>query len=138
MRHLLLDTTTLIAYERGSFDITGLDDDDVAIAAVTVAEFRTGIELADSAERAAARACTLDAILSAVTVLDYTEHTAAEHARLLAHVRRTGVRRGAHDLIIAAHAAQTGRALMSLDAKAKFAGLPGVTALSAPGGPHPA
>lgn len=133
MRRLVLDTTTLIAYARGSFDIAGLDDDDVAIAAITVAEFRTGIELADSAERAAARARTLDAILSAVTVLDYTEHTAAEHGRLLAHVRRTGVRRGAHDLIIAAHAAQTGRALMSLDAKAKFAGLPGVTSLSAPG-----
>ena len=136
MRHLLLDTTTLIAYARGSFDITSLDDDDVALAAITVAEFRTAIELAAAPERAAARARTLDAILSAVTVLDYTERTAAEHARLLAHVRRTGVSRGAHDLIIAAHAAQTGRALMSLDAKAKFVGLPGVTALSAPGGPH--
>ena len=90
VRHLLLDTTTLIAFERGSFDITGLDDGDLAIAVVTVAEFRAGIELADSADRAAARARTLDAILSAVTVLDYTEPTAAEHARLLEHVLRTG------------------------------------------------
>ena len=94
VRHLLLDTTTLIAFERGSFDITGLDDGDLAIAAVAVAvaEFRAGIELADSADRAAARARTLDAILSAVTVLDYTEPTAAEHARLLEHVLRTARR----------------------------------------------
>lgn len=127
-RRLILDTTTLIAYERASFDVTTLDDDDLAVAAVTVAEFRTGIELADSAARAADRARALDAILSVVAVLDYTEHTAAQHARLLAHVRRTGTRRGAHDLIIAAHAAQVGRVVVSLDARAKFADLPGVVA----------
>lgn len=130
-RQLILDTTTLIAFERKSFKVPILEvTDDLAIAAVTVAEYRTGIELADTAERAAARARTLDAILSAITVLDYTEHTAAQHARLLAHVRRAGTPRGAHDLMIAAHAAQTGRTLLSLDAKAKFGDLPGVVALS--------
>lgn len=128
-RQLILDTMTLIAYERGEFDISSLDADDLAIAAVTVAEYRTGVELADTARRAAARARALDAILSAVTVLDYTEHTAVQHARLIAHVRRTGTPRGAHDLMIAAHAAQTGRTLLSLDAQEKFADLPGVTAL---------
>jgi len=133
-RRVILDTNALIAYERAAVDIASLDDDDLAIAAITVAEFRTGIELADSAERAADRARTLDAILSAVEVLDYTEHTAAQHARLLAHVRRTGTRRGAHDLIIAAHAAQTRRVLLSLDANAKFADLPGVDAQTIPGG----
>jgi tRNA(fMet)-specific endonuclease VapC len=127
-RRLILDTTTLIAYERATFDVRTLDDDDLAIAAVTVAEFRTGIELADTAARAADRARTLDAILSAVAVLDYTEHTAAQHARLLAHVRRIGTPRGAHDLIIAAHAAEAGRTVLSLDARAKFEGLPGVAA----------
>lgn len=130
-RRLILDTTTLIGYERRSFDVTELDDDDLAIAAVTVAEFRTGIELADDAARAADRARVLDAILSAVTVLEYTEHTAAQHARLLAHVRRAGVPRGAHDLIIASHAAQTGRSVLSLDARARFGDLPGVAAIAA-------
>ena len=130
-RRLILDTTTLIAYVRATFDVTTLDDDDLAVAAVTVAEFRTGIELADTAARAADRARTLDAILSAVTVLDYTERTAALHARLLAHVRRSGTPRGAHDLLIAAHAAQVGRTVLSLDARAKFGDLPGVAA-SAP------
>jgi len=129
-RRLILDTTTLIAFERQAFDTTALDDDDLAIAAVTVAEFRTGIELADSAERAATRARVLDAVLEAITVLDYTEHTAAVHAQLLAHVRRTGAARGAHDLMIAAHAAQTGRTLVSLDARARFAELPGVAAIT--------
>jgi tRNA(fMet)-specific endonuclease VapC len=88
-----------------------------------------GIELADSAERAADRARALALFSSAVEVLDYTAATAAQHARLIAHVRRTGAPRGAHDLIIAAHALHTGRTIMSLDAKARFGDLPGVQAV---------
>ncbi|WP_218020838.1 hypothetical protein [Nocardia grenadensis] len=51
-RCLILDTGVLIAYERETIDRTAYDDDDLAIAAATVAEFRVGIELADAAERA--------------------------------------------------------------------------------------
>jgi tRNA(fMet)-specific endonuclease VapC len=47
----------------------------------------------------------------------------------MAHVRRTGTPRGAHGLIIAAHALHTGRTILSLDARARFAGLPGVLAV---------
>lgn len=125
-RRLILDTNVLIAYERGTIDRVALDDDELAVAAVTIAEYRVGIELADSAERAAERARALVAITSVVEVLDYSEATAAHHARLLADVRRAGAPRGAHDLIIAAHAVETGRAVVSRNAKARFAGLPGV------------
>jgi tRNA(fMet)-specific endonuclease VapC len=76
---------------------------------VSVAEYRVRIELADSPEGAADRARALVAITSAVDVLDYTEETAACHARLIAQDRRVGKPRGAHDLIIAAHALQTDR-----------------------------
>jgi predicted nucleic acid-binding protein len=128
-RRLILDTNILIAYEKGSFDRSTLDEDELAVAAITVAEYRVGIELAPSAARAADRARALAAITSVVDVLDYTDLTAAHHARLLAHTRRIGARRGAHDLIIAAHAAETGRVLMTRDAKARFGELPGVLAL---------
>jgi predicted nucleic acid-binding protein len=130
-RRLILDTNILIGYERGTIDRTSLDADELAIAAVTVAEYRVGIELADSAQRAADRARALAAITSIVEVLDYTETTAAHHARLLAHARRTGSRRAAHDLIIAAHAAETGRLVMTRDAKARFGELPGVITFDA-------
>ena len=130
-RRLILDTVILIAYERGTIDRSSLDDDELAIASVTGAEYRVGIEMADTAERAAERARALAAILSAVDVLDYTQVTAANHARLLAHVRRTGAPRGAHDMIIAAHAAETSRTIMSRDAKARFGDLPGVSAINA-------
>jgi len=62
-------------------------------------------------------------------VLDYTPVTAAHHARLLAHVRRSGSPRGAHDLIIAAHAAETARLVLTRDSKARFSDLPGITAI---------
>ena len=130
-RRLILDTVILIAYERGTMDRSSLDDDELAIASVTVAEYRVGIEMANTADRAAERARALAAILSAVDVLDYTQVTAANHARLLAHIRRTGTPRGAHDLIIAAHAAETGRIIVSRGAKARFGDLPGVTAINA-------
>jgi predicted nucleic acid-binding protein len=125
-RRLIVDTNVLIAYERETIDRSALDADELAVAALTIAEYRVGIELADTATRAADRARTLAAIMSVVDVLDYTEATAVQHGRLLAHVRRSGTPRSAHDLIIAAHAAQTGRAVLTRDVQARFGGLPGV------------
>ncbi len=130
-RRLILDTNVLIAYERGTINRSALDDDELAIAAVSVAEYRVGIEMADTAERAAGRARALVIITSAVEVLDYTQATATHHGRLLAHVRRSGTPRAAHDLIIAAHGAETGRIILTHDAKARFSELPGVSALDA-------
>jgi len=125
-RRLILDTNILIAYERGTMDRSSLDDDELAIASVSVAEYRVGIEMADTADRAAERARALVAITSAVDVLDYTHATAAHHVRLLAHVRRSGSSRGPHDLIIAATARATDRVLLTTDHKAAFDDLPGV------------
>jgi predicted nucleic acid-binding protein len=125
-RRLILDTNLLIAYERGAADRSALDDDELAVASVTIAEYRVGIELADTAARAADRARALAAIMSTIDILDYTESTAAHHARLIAHVRRAGTPRGAHDLIIAAHALETGRTILTLDAQARFGALPNV------------
>jgi tRNA(fMet)-specific endonuclease VapC len=130
-RRLILDTNILIAYERGTIDRSALDDDELAVASITIAEYRTGIELAETPERAATRARALATITSVIDVLDYTSVTAAYHARLLAHVRRSGSPRGAHDLIIAAHAAETGRLLLTRDAKARFSDLPGITVIDA-------
>jgi tRNA(fMet)-specific endonuclease VapC len=130
-RRLILDTNVLIAYERGTIDRAVFDEDELAIASVSVAEYRVGIELADTPERAAERARALAAITSVIEVMDYTAATAAHHGRLLAHVRRAGTTRGAHDLIIAAHAAETGRTVVSKDVKARFNDMPGVTAIDA-------
>ena len=128
-RRLILDTNVLIAYERGTIDRSSLDDDELAIGAITVAEYRVGIELADTVARAAERSRALAMIVSAVEILEYTEATAAHHARLIAHARRTGSPRGAHELIVAAHASETGRIILTRDAQARFGDLPNVLAV---------
>ena len=126
MSLLLLDTTYLIDAERADADIgAGIeDDDDVAIAAITVAELRVGVELASTKHRPE-RQAFLDDILGAIPVLPYDLTTAEAHAGLLATVRRQGKPRGAHDLVIAATAKASRRTVLTADASA-FADLPGV------------
>lgn len=126
MARLILDTTVLISAERTAKSLSRLiaDEDDVAIAAITAAELLVGVELADGA-RQSRRAAFVRSVLDAVPVEDYDLAVATEHARLLAHVRRSGRPRGAHDLIIAATAAAAGRTVVSSDVTA-FADLPGV------------
>lgn len=125
MAFLILDTTALIDWEKGK-PTPIQSGDDVAIAAVTFAELQHGLLAADSRFQAR-RAEFIDDVKATIDILDYTANTAAQHAVLLDYVRRTGTQRGAHDLIIAAHARQTGRHIVSRDGKAKFGELPGVT-----------
>jgi tRNA(fMet)-specific endonuclease VapC len=126
---LLLDTTFLIDAERGTADVDDLigDEDDVAIAAITLAELTVGVELAAARQRSR-RQSYVDEIAASIPILPYDESVALRHARLLVAVHRAGRPRGAHDLIIAATAAATGRTVASADRRA-FDGLPGVTAI---------
>jgi tRNA(fMet)-specific endonuclease VapC len=48
-----MDMNLLIACERGTIGRSALDEDELAVASIAVAEYRVGIELADSPERAA-------------------------------------------------------------------------------------
>jgi tRNA(fMet)-specific endonuclease VapC len=132
-RRLILDTGLLIHAERNGEGLAALldKDDDVTIAAVTVAELQLGVELADGPRRAR-RQEFVDGVRALIPVEDYTADVAVIHARLLAHARREGKPRGAHDLIIAATAAATARTLLTTDAKAVFSDLPGGHSLQRP------
>lgn len=101
------------------------DDDDVAVAAVTIAELRVGVELA-SGKRRHDRQQFLDDVVGAIPVLPYDLDTAGSHAELLVAVRRQGRPRGAHDLVIAATAHASRRVIVTADRSA-FEDLPGVT-----------
>lgn len=126
-RRLIIDTGALIASERARVELVGVitEDDDLVVAGITVAELRTGIELATEAHRAA-RSEFLVKLLETFPVEPYVVRTAEAHGRLLAHVHRTGTKRGAHDLIIAATAVATGRTILTTDRNAHFEDLPGV------------
>jgi tRNA(fMet)-specific endonuclease VapC len=123
---LILDTTFLIDAERSKANLDEVidDEDDVAIAAITVAELQVGVELSKGKIRHS-RQDLLDDIVASIPILDYDLAVARAHAHLLAVVRRQGRPRGAHDLIIAATAVSTNRSLVSADVTA-FVDLPGV------------
>lgn len=91
---------------------------------MTVAELLVGVELA-GARRRAKRAAFVEDVLVTLTVEEYTLATARAHAHLLAAVRATGTPRGGHDLIIAATAVESGRIVITADARG-FEDLPGV------------
>jgi tRNA(fMet)-specific endonuclease VapC len=129
-QRLILDTGVLIAVERGRLRLDAVlaPEDDVVIAAISIAEYATGVLLATTENTRATRQAFLDELLQVTPVEDYTPTVAEHHATLLVHVRRTGQPRSAHDLIIAATAIATGRTLITTDTRAKFGELPQVTA----------
>jgi len=105
------------------------DDDDVAMAAVTIAELLLGIELGDRRRRKA-RERYVTKVLATIPSEPYDTEVARAHARLLAHTRRSGRPRGAHDLIIAATAVARARTVVTANA-AGFGDLPGVVVKAA-------
>lgn len=130
MSLLLLDTAFLIETERGGVDLDLAidDDDDVAIAAVTVSELLVGVRLA-SGRRRDARQAYVEEIRESVPIIAYDRNVAVEHAELLVAVRSQGRPRGAHDLLIAATARATDRTVVTADQTA-FTDLPGVATIS--------
>lgn len=100
------------------------DQDDVAIAAITAAELLVGLELA-TGDRQRRRQSFIESVLSTIPVEPYDLDVARAHASLLAHTRRSGRPRGAHDLLIAATALTRTRTVVSAD-PAGFTGLPGL------------
>ncbi|HEY5578426.1 MAG TPA: PIN domain-containing protein [Acidimicrobiia bacterium] len=123
---LLLDTTVLISFERGDpgLDAAIADDDDAAVAAVTIAELAAGVKLASGRRRTRREAFLAD-ILETLPIIPYDLAVARSHTDLLVAVRKGGVPRGAHDLIIAATALASHRELVTADARG-FSGLPGL------------
>jgi tRNA(fMet)-specific endonuclease VapC len=123
---LLLDTNVLIDAERSAFDLDALiaDDDEPAVAAITIAELGVGVEMVTGKRRQVRRAF-LDDVVDTLPIISYDLDVALVHAQLLVAVRRAGRPCGAHDLIIAATALATGRVVVTSD-ELGFERLPGV------------
>jgi tRNA(fMet)-specific endonuclease VapC len=120
----------LIDAERSNTDLDNVigDEDDVAIAAITVAELQMGVELSKGKTKHG-RQELLDDVLASVPIVEYGLEVARTHAELLVAVRRQGRPRGAHDLIIAATALSSGRSLVTADQIA-FVDLPDLVTIS--------
>lgn len=127
MARVLLDTSLLIELERGRLVLGHFVDldDEVTVAAISVAELLVAPFRLEGPERAAAR-LAVDGVLEGMEVVPYDAAVAEAHAELIVVTRRSGRPRGSHDLIVAATARTTGRIVLTTDAG--FAELPGVAA----------
>jgi tRNA(fMet)-specific endonuclease VapC len=125
-RRLIPDSGVLIVAERSALDLGSVigDDDDVVIAAISVTELCAGIELADEGNRAR-RSEFIAHLLELIPVELYDLSIAEALGWLMADFHRTGTRRGAHDLSIAATAAVTRRTIVTKGRSARFGELSG-------------
>ncbi len=127
---VILDSSVLIAAERGQFRLAALleslGDTPVAIAAITASELLHGVHRARSPAVRLRRSAFVEALLGEIPVRDFGLGEARLHAELWAELAEGGTIIGAHDLQIAATAIAGGDALVTLNHR-DFGRVPGLT-----------
>ena len=115
----LIDSSVLIAAERGGLDLDSIlqdyEDIDFALAAVTASELLHGVHRADTAARRTRREAFVESLLSRLPVLAFDLIAARAHARLWAGLAGKGIVVGTHDLLIAATAIARGLDVVTRD-----------------------
>jgi tRNA(fMet)-specific endonuclease VapC len=108
---IILDADVIIRGEKGAFDlqrwVASQPTEEFEVAAITVAELWHGVERAVGSPRAK-RQQYLQAILTRLPIIPYTELTAYEHARIWAELEAAGKMIGFYDVIVAATALERG------------------------------
>ena len=104
----LIDTSVLIAAQRGQIDLDAIvdaeGDDDVAIASVCAAELLHGPHRLTTAVARTRAERTVEHLLEQFPILMFDMDIARVHAHLAADLASRGAKVGAHDLMIAATA----------------------------------
>jgi len=115
----LIDSSVLIAAERGTLDLDSVLEDygdvDFALASITASELLHGVHRADSEERRSNREAFVETLLSRLPVIAFDLVAARTHARLWAQLAAGGVTIGTHDLLIAATAIARGLGVVTRD-----------------------
>ncbi|MBE2285637.1 MAG: type II toxin-antitoxin system VapC family toxin [Prosthecobacter sp.] len=126
---VILDSSVLIADERGRFDLPALfrarAGEEFFIAAITASELLHGVERANTPERREKRSLYVEGVLRKLPVIDFELAVARRHARLWAELEVAGRVIGPHDLLIAATALDQGHSVATLN-EAEFASVPGL------------
>jgi tRNA(fMet)-specific endonuclease VapC len=124
----LIAADTIIQAERNRVNLnawlTSHPDEEVAIAAITVAELWRTAERAAGVHRVN-RLAFLQKLLEVFEVVPYSEKIAIEHARLAVMLETTGQRVSMLDQILAATALESGATIVTLNTK-RFAAIPGL------------
>ena len=109
---VILDTSILIAYERGSLNldklVKGRASELFGISVITVSELLHGVHRADSKSRRLKREAFVQKVIDVFPVYTFDVPAARIYAEIWAHLLKKGVQIGAHDLMIGATAISLG------------------------------
>jgi predicted nucleic acid-binding protein len=126
---VILDTSVLIAAEKGRLDLSALfaahEGEPFCIAAITAAELLHGVERAKPAARKQSRSAFVEWVIGHVDTIDFDLAVARHHAGLWAATEAAGTPIGAYDLLIGATALHLDYPLATLNS-AEFRRLPGL------------
>ncbi len=130
---VLMDTSLIVAHERGLLDLGQLADEQLAhradepfcLLVITESELLHGAHRAREPVRRARRTAFVEGVLDAFAVLPIDLPTARVHAELGADLARSGIPVGTHDLWIASAAAARGLSLATLKV-GEFRRIPGL------------
>ena len=103
----LIDTSVLIALERGELDLADVQDDDdeeLAIAAITASELLHGVHRLRGAGARTRAERVVEHLLNLIPVVQFDLDVARIHARIDAELSAAGAAVGDADLMIAATA----------------------------------
>lgn len=127
---VVLDTSVLIAGERGTFRLVdllqSLGPEPIAMMSVSASELLHGCHRATDATVRARRWAFVEGLLEVIPVVPFTLVEARRHAELWADLARRGRVIGPYDMLVAASAIARGYALATLNRK-EFARVPGLT-----------
>lgn len=116
---VILDSSVLIAAERGAFDMAGylteLANEPVALAAISASELLHGVERARDPGVRERRREYVEGVLTNVPVIPFGLAEARVHARIWAALAAAGTLVGAHDLQVAATALTAGSTVATLN-----------------------
>jgi tRNA(fMet)-specific endonuclease VapC len=131
---LILDTSVLIAGERGKFEMAAFlkrfPNLEPVIAAITASELLHGVERAQDAARKARRQKHVEQILGTIFVQPFDLAQARIHARIWAELEAGGNLIGPHDLLIAAAGLASGHQVATLNVQ-EFRRVPGLQVVDA-------
>ena len=103
-------------------------DDEIKIAAITVAELWRSAERAAGPHRTK-RQDFLERLLEVIDVVPYSKRAAMEHARLWTILEATGQRIAMQDLIFAATALEADAVAVTYNTR-RFSAIPGLTVVA--------
>ncbi len=128
----LIDTSILIAAERGQLDVKALLTEhayeNFGLSAITATELLHGVHRAKTAALHSRREAFVEGLLAQLPILPFDLIAARIHARVWAQLATQGITIGAHDLLIAATALAIDWQVVTRDERS-FPKIPGLSVI---------